>query len=388
MYKIIITVVLSLLAMLSFISFEPGFNDKEIRLGMSGPFYGSKKNLGEEMLMGANSYFKSINYNGGIYGRFIKIIYKDDRYEPKIAVENAYKLINKDKIFAFFGVVGTPISKAILPIALKYKKPFLGAFSGANFLRIPPNPLILNARASYEEEAEKLIEYFVNVKKFTRIAVFYQNDSYGRSGLSGVRKALDKRNLKVIGEGSYKRNTLSVGNALYEISLARPEAIILVATTMPAAEFIKRARKNRRIIKNIHFGALSFISPKLLVNTLHKKTKHIVFSQVVPSPWHSRKKEVIRYRELMSKYYPEHDFGYVSLEGYFAARMVAEVFKDAGNNFTKSDFIKAMKKLSKEIKNNSKEISSSHRCGCLHRVHLSRYENGRFKTLIENSNEK
>ena len=381
MYRVIIASILALLVLFPFLPIEKKFSEKEIRLGMSGPFSGSKKNLGKEFLKGAESYFKYINDDGGVYGRFIKVIHKDDRYEPKIAEENAKNLINQDKIFAFFGVIGTPTSKAILPIALKHDIPFLGAFSGARFLRKPPNPLILNARASYEEEAERLISYFVDYKKLTRIAVFYQNDSYGRSGLNGVRKALDKRNLKVIGEGSYKRNTLSVGNALYEISLTRPEAIILVASTMPAVEFIKRARRKDKIIKNIYFGALSFISPKLLVKGLNYETKHIIFSQVVPSPWKSRKKEVILYRELMSKYFPKSEFGFVSLEGYFAARMTTEVFRDAGADFTKSDFIKAMENLKLEIKNNLKSKKLSKRCGCLQRVHLSRYVDGDFKTI-------
>ncbi len=388
MYKKILSAIfISIIIILSFYLYLDKFSGKEIRLGMSGPFSGNKSNLGNEMLMGANAYFKSINDAGGIYGRFIRIISRDDRYEPKLAAQNARKLIKDDKIFAFFGVIGTPTSKAILPIALKNNIPYLGAFSGANFLRKPANPLILNARASYEEETEKLISFFVDHKKFTRIAVFYQNDSYGRSGLRGVRKALDKRNLKIIGEGSYKRNTLSVGNALYEISLTRPEAIIMAGTTMPVAEFIKRARTDKKIIDNINFGTLSFVSPKLLIKTLNNKTKNIVFSQIVPSPWTSKKKEVILYRKLMAKYFPDKDFGYVSLEGYFVAKMTVELFKDVGADFTKADFIKEMEKLSNDIKNNYKSSKPSNRCTCLHRVHLSKYENGRFDLIIEDIDE-
>ncbi|WP_443082173.1 ABC transporter substrate-binding protein [Sulfurospirillum sp. 1612] len=221
----------------------------------------------------------------------------------------------------------------------------------------------------------------MNKKKMTRIAVLYQNDSYGRSGLRGIRKALDKRNLKIIGEGSYKRNTLSVGNALYEISLTRPEAIILVGTTNPVAEFIKRARKDDKIIKNIHFGVLSFVSPKLLVKTLHYKTKNIYFSQVVPTPWTSQKETVKAYRKAMKKYFPGHDLGYVSLEGYFAAKMITEVFKSVGETFTKADFIQGMEKLSREIDNNRHPDKVSKKCPCLRLVTISRYINGTFELV-------
>ncbi|MDX1808533.1 MAG: ABC transporter substrate-binding protein [Sulfurospirillaceae bacterium] len=383
MNKIVSAIIVFIVILLSFYFSQGKFNDKEIRLGMSGPFSGNKSNLGDDMLTGAMAYFNDINDKGGIYGRPIKIIAKDDRYEPNLAIENAKNLIKKDKIFAFFGIIGTPTSRAILPIAIDNNIPLLGTFSGADFLREPPNPLILNARAGYEAETENLVKFFVDQKKLTRIAVFYQNDSYGRSGLRGIRKALDKRNLKIIGEGSYKRNTLSVGNALYEISLTRPEAIILVGTTMPVAEFIKRARKNDKIIKNIDFGVLSFISPKLLVETLNKNVKNVFFSQVVPTPWTSKEKEVEKYRELMSKYFPEKQLGYVSLEGYFAAEMTAEVFKAVGKNFRKSDFIREMEKLSKDIKNNTCSSTVSVKCPCLRLVLISQYIDGKFKLIHE-----
>lgn len=383
MKKIVSAIVIFIVILSSFYFSQGKFSDKEIRLGMSGPFSRDKSNLGNDMLIGAMAYFKNVNDNGGIYGRSVKIISKDDRYEPNLAIENAKKLIKEDKIFAFFGVIGTPTSKAILPIAIDNNIPLLGTFSGADFLRNPSNPLVLNARAGYEEETENLIKYFVDIKKFTRIAVFYQNDSYGRSGLRGIRKALDKRNLKIIGEGSYKRNTLSVGNALYEISLTRPEAIILVGTTMPVGEFIKRARSDDKIIKNVDFGVLSFVSPKLLIETLNGKAQNIFFSQIVPIPWTSKDKDVVKYRQLMHKYFPKQPLGYVSLEGYFAAEMTAEVFRAVGKNFRKSDFIREMEKLSTDIQNNTCSNSVSIKCPCLRLVLISRYIDGKFELIYE-----
>ncbi|WP_331775098.1 ABC transporter substrate-binding protein [Sulfurospirillum sp. 1612] len=134
----IVTALFLLLLLLSAIYVSQGkFSGKEIRLGMSGPFSGSKKNLGQEMLMGAQAYFKGINTQGGVFGRYIKIITRDDRYEPNLAIENAKKFINDDKIFAFFGLIGTPTAKVILPIALEHNIPVIGTFSGANFLRKP-----------------------------------------------------------------------------------------------------------------------------------------------------------------------------------------------------------------------------------------------------------
>ncbi len=388
MNKILSFVTVFLIIIFLLYNYEARFSGNEIRLGMSAPFSGNKSDLGEDMYMGANAYFQSINKKGGVYGRSIKVLTRDDRYEPRLAVKNALNFIKKDDIFAFFGTVGTPISKAILPIAIKNDIPFLGPFSGAEFLRENKSPLILNARVSYKEETEKLINYFVNKQKFTKIAVFYQNDSYGRSGLRGVREALHKRNLKIVEEGSYKRNTLSVENALYEISLANPEVIILVGTTMPVAQFIKRARKNPKIRKNINFGVLSFVNPKLLLKTLNYKSKNIIFSQVVPSPWTSNKVQVVEYRKLMRKYYPKKDFSCISLEGYFVAKMTAQLFRDVGKNFTKSEFIRQMEKLSLQINEKKRSRSKSQECPCLHRVHLMLYKDSRFMPILEESHEK
>jgi len=383
MKKILFLVSILLIDIFLLYNYESGFSDDEIRLGMSAPFSGNKSDLGNEMYMGANAYFQYINNNGGVYGRFIKLLTRDNRYEPELAIKNANNFIKEDKIFAFFATVGTPTSKAILPIALKHDIPFLGAFSGAEFLRAYHNPLVLNTRVSYKEEAEKLIQYFVNNKKCTRIAVFYQNDSFGRSGLRGVRAALNKRNLKIIAEGSYKRNTLSVGNALYEISLSRPEVIILIGTTMPVAQFIKRARLNKKINKNVKFATLSFVNPKLLLKTLKFNSKNIIFSQIVPSPWASKKKQVVKYRELMHKYYPNKDFSFISLEGYFAAKMVVQLFKDVGKNFTKSDFIRVMKNLSLKVENSARDKNPSSECVCLNRIHLMKYTNNMFELIEE-----
>lgn len=382
MNKILSFSLILLIGVFILYNYESRFRDDEIRLGMSAPFSGNKCDLGNEMYAGANAYFHEINNNGGVYGRFIKLLTRDNKYEPELAIKNANNFIKKDKIFAFFATVGTPTSKAILPIALKDNIPFLGAFSGADFLRVH-NPLILNARASYKEEAEKLIQYFVNDKKFSRIAVFYQNDSFGRSGLRGVRTALNKRNLKIIGEGSYKRNTLSVGNALYEISLTRPEVIILIGTTMPVAQFIKRARLNKKIIKNVNFATFSFVNPKLLLKTLKFKSKNIIFSQVVPPPWTSKRKQVVKYRKLMSRYYPNKDFSFISLEGYFAAKMVVQLFRDVGKNFTKGDFIVAMENLSSKIENSMRDKKPSSECVCLNRIHLMKYTNKMFVPIEE-----
>ncbi|MDD3342048.1 MAG: ABC transporter substrate-binding protein [Sulfurospirillaceae bacterium] len=349
------------------------FKGDVIHLGMSGPFSGGLTSVGKEFLLGAHIYFQNLNEHGGVYGRKIEIIAKDDRYEPKIAIENVKELIRNDKVFALFGIIGTPIAEAVFPIANKNRIPFVGAYSGADFLRNPPNPIVLNARAGDLDEIEKLVKHYTEELSYKRIAVFYQNDTYGRAGLKGIKNALERRNLVVAGEGSYKRNTLSVGNALYEIELCNPDVILMIGSTAPVAEFIKRARKSNKIRKDIKFGLFSFVEPMPLIQTLGGNGKGITFSQVVPSPWTSDVDEVENYRLLMQKYYPNEALSHVSLEGYFAARMITEVFKTVGKDFTKEEFIQAQRKFSQTLDESAVSKNRDERCKCLHRVHLSEY---------------
>ena len=349
------------------------FQGDVIRLGMSGPFSGGLNSVGKEFLLGAHIYFQNLNEHGGVNGRKIEIIAKDDRYEPKIAVENVKELIRKDKIFALFGIIGTPIVEAVFPIANKERIPFVGAYSGADFLRNPPNPIVLNARAGDLDEIEKLVKRYTDELKLKRVAVFYQNDTYGRAGLNGIKNALDKRGLTLVGEGSYKRNTLSVGNALYELELCNPDVILMIGSTAPVAEFIKRARKSTKINKDVKFGLFSFVEPIPLIKMLDGNGSGITFAQVVPSPWTSEVEEVENYRVLMKKYYPKEELSHTSLEGYFAARMITEVFRTVGKEFTKEEFIKAQKDFSQTLDEFAVSKNRDERCKCLHRVHLSQY---------------
>ena len=161
---------------------ETGVSDKKILLGQSAAFSGPAAQLGIQMHAGAKVYFDRVNESGGIHGRKIEIITADDKYESKLAEENTKKLIETDEVFALFGYVGTPTSNAALPIFTKEKVPFFAPFTGAQSLREPFNRQIFNMRASYFDETEHLVSGLIK-NGMTKIAVFYQNDSYGQAGI-------------------------------------------------------------------------------------------------------------------------------------------------------------------------------------------------------------
>src|SRR3954447_17583698 len=139
--------------------------------------------------------FGEVNRAGGVKGRKLELVSRDDGYEPKRSIEATPSLLDDDKVFALVGPVGTPASAATQPIATEAGVPFIGAFAGAEFLRAPQKPAVVNVRASYFQETETMVERLTKDLGVKRIAIFYQDDAFGRAGLVGVQRALERRRM-------------------------------------------------------------------------------------------------------------------------------------------------------------------------------------------------
>ncbi|MBE0584326.1 MAG: ABC transporter substrate-binding protein, partial [Desulfofustis sp.] len=173
-------------------------SSSSIVLGQSCALSGPTQNHGLEMRAGLLAAFAYINERGGVKGRDIHLISLDDGYEPDKAVRNTIRLITEDDVFLLIGEVGTPTSKAVIPIVEEYRIPFFAPFTGAELLRDPFRRYIINVRASYYQEMETLADYLVDHHHLQRIACFYQNDSYGLTGLEGIELALARRGMKLV----------------------------------------------------------------------------------------------------------------------------------------------------------------------------------------------
>ena len=159
--------------------------------GQSAAFEGPAAALGLGMRQGILAAFTEANTAGGVNGRRLELVYCDDGYEPDRAIENTNRLINEDQVFALIGEVGTPTSRAAQPIATEARVPFIGPFTGAGFLRDPSLGNVINVRASYDQETEAWIEHLTSDLGISRVALLYQDDSFGLAGRSGVVAALE-----------------------------------------------------------------------------------------------------------------------------------------------------------------------------------------------------
>ncbi len=342
---------------------------KVIKFGSSLPLSGINKELGLAVKEGAFTYFKYTNDKDILKGRKIEFITYDDKYEPELTVENLHKLLDKDKVFALFGFVGTPTIKAIMPIIADSDIPFVAPFSGASFLRNPPRKNFINFRSSYADEIEKIIEYLVDKRGLKKIAIFYQNDDYGDDGYIATIKSLKKRDLSVIAEGTYRRNTLSVTQALYDIHSSKPQAIIMVGAYKPVALFIKRYRKMAKT--DTIFCNISFVNADELVRELDYDTKNMVFSQTVPSYDDKNIPIVKEYRQMLKKDFPSAKYGFVSLESYIAAKLDIEALRELKNDITGKTFLNKLNQLSTKYKKK----------GIFGKVFLFSYKNRKFTEI-------
>jgi branched-chain amino acid transport system substrate-binding protein len=321
---------------------EPGVFDDRIIFGQSAAFDGPAAALGLGMREGILAAFNEANAAGGVNGRRLELVSYDDGYEPEKAIVNTKRLIDEDEVFGLVGEVGTPTSNAAQPIATEAGVPFIGPFTGAAFLRNPSLTNVINIRGSYDQETEAWIEHLTTDLGMSRIAILYQDDTFGRAGLSGVQKALDKRGMTLVAEGTYERNTTAVKTALLDIRKADPEAVVMVGAYKPCAEFIKLAH---RLKLNAVFVNISFVGSNALAKELGEDGEGVVVTQVVPFPQDANLPLVAQYQEALKAENPDAEIGFVSLEGYMVGRLVVEALGKLEGPVTREKLLSTIKEV-------------------------------------------
>ena len=313
---------------------------QDIVLGQSAALSGPAQELGREMQLGAKTYFDLVNATGGIRGRKIVLRTQDDGYEPPRAEANTKQFVESSDVLALFGYVGTPTSAASIPLATKAKVPFFGAFTGAELLRTPMNRYVFNVRASYFDETETIVRQMTQGGA-TKFAVFYQNDSYGQAGLSGVEKALAKRNLQITAKATVERNSTDVAAAIATMLAAKPEVIVMISAYSSCAEFIKQAKAKQLATQ---FVNVSFVGTRALAKALGAAADGVIISQVMPPPTANKFPVIVDYRKAL-RAAGMNEFSYTSLEGYIAARIFVEALR-RGGDASREALIRALESMS------------------------------------------
>jgi branched-chain amino acid transport system substrate-binding protein len=316
-----------------------GVSDNRILLGQSAPFSGAAEQLGLQFHLGAQLYFEALNQRGGVNGRRIELRRLDDGYEPERCAANTKQLIGEG-VFALFGYIGTPTSVVALPLATEAKVPFFAPFTGAEVLRDPFNRYAIHVRASYYDETAAIVRQTTSTG-IKKIAVFYQNDAYGKAGLEGVSRALKVLSLEPAALGTVERNTVDVAKAVNDIMAQRPEAIVQIGAYKACAAFIREARK-RGFVGN--FYNVSFVGTQALLDELGPDAKGVVVSQVMPFPYtpvtgiSGEYLAAVRAKQGRAA-------NYSGMEGFVAAKVFTEAVGRAGRSLTRDAFISAIQSM-------------------------------------------
>ena len=317
----------------------PGVSDDRVLFGQSAAFSGPAQQLGVGMKLGIEAAFNEANKQGGVHGRQLELLSLDDTYEPEAAIANTERLIEDLAVFALVGAVGTPTSRSATPIAAQAGVPYIAPFTGAAFLRDAEWDNVVNLRASYYQETEEMVARLTGDLGLERIAVMYQDDSFGRAGYRGVLQALSRRGMEPVAVGVYPRNTTSVKTGLLDLRQAAPQAVILVGAYEPVAAAISWSR---HIGMDPVFMTISFVGSNALADELGPTGEGIFVTQVVPFPTDDSLPIIAEYLDALSDYAPDAVPGFVSLEGYLAGRLAIIGLEGCGRQADRTCFLHSL----------------------------------------------
>ena len=327
-----------LLAVSCLASAEPGVENNRILLGQSAVLSGPLAENGVQYMRGIQLYFDQINKKGGVHGRKLELVSLDDTYNPKKAEENTRQLIEEKQVFALFGYTGTGSTAAALPLAEEQQVPLVAPYTGADSLRDKVSPVLYHLRPGYGEEMRKIVEHQTTLG-IRQIAIVYQDDNFGKAGLKGFEAAMQQYGLKPAGVYAVDPARLAESTAASaaELQKLRPMAVVLATagkvSSAVIAESIKRGVRPQ-------FIGLSAVSAAQLVGELKNEAAGVIVAQTMPSPWSGKHRIVRQYREALTEQGGEPH--YVSLEGYIAARLMADALRRTGKNPTRSGLLNAL----------------------------------------------
>jgi ABC-type branched-subunit amino acid transport system substrate-binding protein len=313
-----------------------GVSDSEVNIGSCAAQSGTLAERGNQLKIGIADYLSSINEKG-INGRKIKVNFCDDRYDPEAAIA-CFGSCLKDKVFAGGYMVGSaPISKYVR-MGEASKMPMFGYMTGTPVV-YDFHPTQFVVRAGYPDEVEKQVDELWNTHGIRKIAVIYQNDAFGAAIRENVLKQLKKYNAAPVVEASYSRSTSEVEDAVKRVTAAKPEAVILGATSAAMT-----AIATKRDELKWPFLCMAFSVDTDYLEPMGKAADGIVLTQVIPLT-DSKLPTADLYNKFRRKYTPSAQPNLTAFEAFINTMVLAEALKRAGKDLTRDKFIKAMESL-------------------------------------------
>lgn len=312
---------------------------RSLVVGQSAALTGSQAEFGRDMRDGALAAFQAINARGGIHGRPIQLVTLDDGGSDAKAKDNSKQLIDEHRALALFGYISRPSSVAGAKIASDAKVPFIGPFSGTPAL-YKFDRYVFTVRASYDDELAGMVKQLVT-NGYKRVGFAYLNDAR-QVNVPLVERLLAEHGLKPAVLVGLDRTSGEATKQAQELAEANPDVLLALANNVPLGGLIREARKHGN---STPLWIVSFVDSKGLVKELGPLAEGLVFAQIVPLPTRRTLRIVKEYQRDYSALFPKTQHSFTSLEGYIAARTLAEGLRRAGPNATRETLVRGLESI-------------------------------------------
>lgn len=334
-----------------------GVSDTEIAIGTWGPLTGPAALWGN-IIKGMDSYFKLINEEGGVNGRNINFIYKDDAYDPSRTVPAVRELIQQDEVFAIAGGVGTATNMAVSQFLSENKVPWITPMSGVSYWTFPPKENIYSSFPLYFDEGQIMAKMAVEDLDIKKVGIIYQNDDFGRSGLVGVKDILDRHGLDFVAALPVEVTDSDLSSHVARLKESGAEAVFLWTLPRQAAVVLG----NSAVIDyNPRWFASLALSDMALMHDITKGAwEGVYFTYVAAVMYNDVANPTIeKFRKAFAKHYPDDRWGTFAMAGFIWAEPLIEGLRRTGSNLTRENFLEAMSSMNNFIGSSEIPLSFS-----------------------------
>lgn len=306
--------------------------------GFTGPVAASVKELTE----GARLYFDAVNLSGGVNGQKIELVSLDDKFDPKLAAENARQLVVEKNVLALFLTRGTPHTEAVLPLIAQYRVPLVAPSTGAMVLHKPVNPYVFNVRANYQREAERAIRHLSLIGQ-ERIAVLHVDDSFGEDVATGADTGFTGVGKKPIVKIAFDRAKPDFSQAAPAIVKADAQSVLVIGTAAAVVEATKAIRglgSRATIVTVSNNASTGFVKQ---MGTLGHGT---IVTQVFPYE-RSMSAPIVKEASDLARAKGMDGVSPAHMEGFSAAKVLVEALRRAGSKPTRQNLVASLNSLQK-----------------------------------------
>jgi len=320
----------------------PGVDKNEIRIAQWGPQTGPAAPWGS-VARGSDILFQLVNEEGGIHGRKIRYFVRDDQYNPAMTVSVVKELVERRGVFAFVGGVSGAGGMAVKDYLAQNKVIWVSPATALNEYVFPVNPYLFGMYPLYDDEASVLTKYIVETLKAKKIGFFYQNDQYGKDGLTGTKKRLASyNNMSLVEEIPVEPGEKDLSSQMLRFKNSGAEVVIMWVNPTTATIALKTSAT---IGFSPQWVSSNTLSDYALMNAITGGLWEGVITGAFALPPDSDNPLMVRYREAAKRLSPEERWGTFYLAGIAFAEPLVEALKMVGPNLTTEACLDALNSI-------------------------------------------